>query len=52
MINASASLEAYIEKLRANPSASEPLLPIEPWWSPGESDIDTSSAAIEGDITR
>ena len=51
MFDASASLEAYIEKLKANPSASEPL-PIEPWWCPGESDIDTSSAAIESDMTR
>ena len=51
MVDATASLEAYIEKLRANPSASEPL-PIESWWSSSESDVDTSSAAVESDMTR
>ncbi len=49
LIDASSNLEAYIEKLKASPAASEPL-PIEPWWT--ELDVENAEGEADSEVAR
>ncbi len=51
ILDATSALEAFVASVKPDPALSVPL-PVEPWWTPDESSVDSSAAGIENDLNN